>query len=101
MTGFQLQRPPTSPGKVLREEFLDSSEITQDQLAKALNVSRLTVNQLLNEKRAVTAEMAVRLGWVTNTTPDFWLNLQLKMDIWQATSKLSAEYYNLTKLSEL
>src|SRR3989442_686318 len=67
---------PCTPGDVLRERILSDRRITQDQLAKAMRVSRFSINQLVNGRRSVTAEMAFRLSRATSTTPEFWLDLQ-------------------------
>lgn len=82
---------PPLPGDVLRDEFLVPSGITQDQLAKVMNVSRYSINQLVNNKRSVTAEMALRLARVTGMTPEFWLNLQRISDLTKARRRLKHE----------
>ena len=63
--------------------------ITQDDLSAAMRVSRLTVNQLINDKRTVTAEMALRLARVLRTTPEFWLDLQRGVDLFEAKRALA------------
>lgn len=83
--------PLPSPGEVLRREIIKSGRITQDALADAMGVSRLTVNQLINGKRTVTAEMALRLGRVLNTSAEFWLDLQRAIDLHDARTALAAE----------
>lgn len=80
--------PPVSPGEVLRDRILDPLGITQDQLAAALRVSRFSVNQIINGRRAITVEMALRMAQVTGTTAEFWLNLQRDVDVYQAHLKL-------------
>lgn len=80
--------PPVAPGEVLRDRILGPLGITQDQLASALQVSRFSVNQIVNGRRAITAEMALRLAQVIGTTAEFWLNLQRDVDVYQAHSKL-------------
>jgi addiction module HigA family antidote len=75
---------PTHPGQFVREDILAEFEITQSDLAERLGVSRRTVNQLVNERRGVSADMALRLGKLTNTTPQLWLNLQMMVDLWDA-----------------
>jgi antitoxin HigA-1 len=80
-----------TPGEVLKQYIIDANRATQEQLAEAMGVSRLTVNQLINGKRSVTAEMALRLARVLSTTPDFWLNLQRNVDLLEAERKLVAE----------
>ena len=92
--------PPISPGEVLRERILGNRKMTQEQLAKAMQVSRLSVNQLVNGRRAVTAEMALRLARVTTTTPNFWLNLQRDVDLFEAEVKLADTLPQLGVLRE-
>ena len=79
--------PPT-PGEVLREYVIAEPRITQDTLAEAMKVSRLTINQLMNGRRSVTAEMALRLAHVLGTTPEFWLNLQRDADLEEAPKEV-------------
>src|SRR5437588_240175 len=80
---------PPSPGEVLRRYIVDGERITQDELATAMGVSRLTVNQLINDKRTVTAETALRLARVLRTTPEFWLDLQRGLDLYNAKKALT------------
>ena len=88
--GRFIPAPPIGPGQVLREHILEGTKITQESLAAALGVSRLSVNQIMNGRRAVTAEMAVRLARVTSTSPGFWLNLQQDVDLYEAERRLSS-----------
>lgn len=77
-----------SPGSVLRVEIEERLGISQDQLASALGVSRLTVNEIVNEKRNVTADMALKLAKALGTDPHFWLNLQQDVDLAKARDRL-------------
>ena len=76
------KRQPVSVGEIITEEYLKPLEITQEQLAKAMGVSRRTVNEICTGKRTVTVDTALMLAKVFETTPDFWLNLQRRNDIW-------------------
>jgi addiction module HigA family antidote len=76
-----------SPGSVLRIEIEQGLGITQDRLAKALGVSRLTINEIVNEKRTVTADMALKLAKALGTDPEFWLNLQQGFDLARARAR--------------
>jgi len=76
-------RRPTHPGEVLREDVLPALKMTQTELAKRLGVSRLSVSELLLEKRALSADMAVRIAKLTSTTPESWLRMQEALDIWE------------------
>ncbi|MEW6078601.1 MAG: HigA family addiction module antitoxin [Thermodesulfobacteriota bacterium] len=78
------KRRPVSVGEMITEEFLLPLGITQGQLASAMNVSRRTVNELCTGKRSITVDTALMLARVFGTTPDFWLNLQQRNDLWAA-----------------
>jgi antitoxin HigA-1 len=76
------KRRPTHPGAILREDVLPALEMTQTAFAQRLGVSRLSVSDLLHEKRALTPEMAARVGKLLNTTPESWLRMQEAVDLW-------------------
>jgi addiction module HigA family antidote len=75
---------PIHPGEMVREDFLPDYELSVAGLASALHVSRQTVNELLRERRAVSPEMALRLSRLFGNTPEFWLNAQHAIDLWEA-----------------
>lgn len=77
-----------TPAEALRHLLSQRGDVTQQQLADALGVTRYSVNQLVNGRRAVTAEMALRLAKATSTTPAFWLNLQQRVDLAEAQDRL-------------
>lgn len=79
--------PPTHPGKMLREDFLPDYGLTVSGFAKAIGVSRQTVNEVLRERRAVSPEMALRLSRLFGNTPEFWLNAQRAVDLWEAAKR--------------
>jgi addiction module HigA family antidote len=76
------KRKPTHPGELLRLDVLPALEMTQAELARRLGVSRLSVSELLLAKRALSADMAIRIGRLTNTTPESWLRMQEAVDLW-------------------
>jgi addiction module HigA family antidote len=76
-------RRPTHPGEILREDVLPALDMSQTEFAKLLDVSRVTVSELLLEKRALTADMAVRIATLLKTTPESWLRMQEALDLWQ------------------
>jgi antitoxin HigA-1 len=78
------QVAPTHPGELLREDFLPDYQLTATSLAEALGVSRQTINELLHERRAVSTEMALRLARLFGNTPEFWLNAQRAVDLYEA-----------------
>jgi addiction module HigA family antidote len=85
-------RRPISPGAILREDFLEPLGLTQGQAATALGIDRTSLNELLNGRRAVTAGMALRLGHAFKTSPQYWLNLQTAVDLYDAQhSELAAQ----------
>ena len=77
------KRRPTHPGEVLREDIFPALEMTQAELARRLGVSRLTMSELLLAKRALSVDMAIRIGILTNTTPESWLRMQEAVDLWE------------------
>jgi len=76
--------PPTHPGEMLREEFLVPLGITQSDFAVRLGVSFPRLNEVINARRAVTPDTALRLARVTGMSADFWLGLQQDWDLWHA-----------------
>jgi len=82
---------PTHPGKFIQEDILNECHLSQTQLSMALGVSRHLINQLVNEQRQMTADMALRLGRFTQTSPELWLNLQQAVDLWEASHSPNAE----------
>jgi len=73
--------PPIHPGKILMEEFLAPMGISQYRLAKDISVSPRRINEIVHEKRSITADTALRLGRFFGMTPQFWLNLQNRYDL--------------------
>lgn len=104
---IQRKVRPTHPGAILRnmlEEIAadggcQSSPLTQKELAKRLGVSRRTVNELIRERRNMTADMAIRLSRVFQTTPDIWMNLQKAVDLWDATQANKSDYAKLRPIA--
>lgn len=91
--------PPTPPGEMLREEFLVPLGITQSAFAARLGVSFPRLNEVINGKRAVTPDTALRLARVLGMSADFWLGLQQDWDLWHALrSDAAAEIEHLQPL---
>ena len=82
---------PTHPGEMLREDFLPDYELTASSLARAIGVSRQTVNELLRERRALSPEMALRLAKLFGNSPEFWLNAQRTVDLWDAAKSIEKD----------
>lgn len=87
-----------TPGDVLMSELVIRKKMSQDELARALGVSRVSVSQILHDRRNLTAEMALRLARVLGTSPEFWLDLQRDLDLHRARLKLGNELERLTPL---
>lgn len=84
-------KPPTHPGEMLLEEFLKPLGITQSAFAVRLGVSFPRLNEVINAKRSVTPDTALRLARVTGMSADFWLGLQQDWDLWHALRSKKAE----------
>ncbi|MBM9576241.1 HigA family addiction module antidote protein [Leptospira sp. 201903070] len=78
------KRKPTHPGEVLLEDVIKPLGLTITEAAKDLGISRKTLSEIVNAKSSITPETAVRIALATNTTPESWLNLQIKLDLWNA-----------------
>jgi addiction module HigA family antidote len=81
------KRKPTHPGEVLREDVIKPLGITITEVAKRLGVTRKTLSALLNGRASLSPEMAVKIGKSTGTTPESWLYMQAKLDLWLAEQK--------------
>ena len=82
---------PVTPGEILREEFLRDYALSQDQLAKAIGISPNRIAEIVNNRRRITADTALRLSLYFGNSPEFWMNLQTHYDLKMAQRKLSAE----------
>jgi len=87
MIRIPTDRKPTHPGEMLLEEFLKPMCITQRELSKLLHVPYQRINEIINGKRGITPSTALRLAKVFNISEDFWLNLQLRWDLYRAKQK--------------
>jgi len=82
-----MKRKPTSPGEILNEEFLKPLGITQRELASHLGCDYKVINRIINERASLSPEMAIKLAAAFDTTPDFWLNAQMALDLWSLRAK--------------
>lgn len=87
MVRIPTNRAPTHPGEMLHEEYLLPMGLTQRKLADAIHVPYQRINELVNGKRGVTPSTALRLAKYFGTTPGYWLNLQLRWDLYRAQKK--------------
>ncbi|MBA3713392.1 MAG: HigA family addiction module antidote protein [Pyrinomonadaceae bacterium] len=92
------KRRPTHPGEILREDVLPAAGLSQGEFAAVLGVSRRTVNEILQEKRPVTVDMAHRLSRALGTSPEVWLGLQQKVEVWDALQDNKREYDRIKPL---
>ena len=83
-------RPPTHPGEMLLEEFLRPMGISQRKLAMAIHVSYQSINELVNRHRGMTPRIALRLAKFFGMSPSFWMNLQLRWDLYHTSRKETA-----------
>jgi addiction module HigA family antidote len=90
--------PPTHPGAMLREDFMPDYGLTVTTLAETLGVSRQTVNELLRERRALSPAMALRLSRLFGNSPEFWLNAQRAVDLWQTEKELEKDLSRIRTL---
>src|SRR5947208_12087867 len=88
MRAISRRRRPTTPGEILREEFLIPLGMSQKDLADHLGCDVKVVNRIVNGRTSVTAEMALKLGASFQTSPDFWLKAQKAIDLYEARSHL-------------
>ena len=84
MVRIPTNREPTHPGEMLLEEFLIPMGITQRDLAKAIHVPYQRVNEIVNKRRGITPNTSLRLAKFFRVSEDFWMNLQLRWDLFKA-----------------
>ena len=92
-------RKPIHPGEMLLEEFLHPMGLTQRDLADGIRVPYQRVNELVNGRRGVTPSTALRLAEFFGTSPDFWMNLQLRWDLWHARREERDELRRIRKVT--
>jgi addiction module HigA family antidote len=93
-------RRPTHPGEILREDVLPETGLSQGQFASLLGVSRRTINEILQERRPVTVDMAHRLARALGTSPDVWLRMQVEVDLWEASQANRSVYEKIRPLDK-
>ena len=94
----RMKRRPTHPGEMLREDFLRDYGLTVSRLAEALGVSRQSINELLRGRRAVSPEMSLRLSRLFGNSPEFWLNAQRAVDLWDAAQAIKKDVARIKPL---
>ena len=94
----QMKRRPTHPGEMLSEDFMPDYGLTVAGLAGAVGVSRQSINELLRGRRAVSPEMALRLSRLFGNSPEFWLNAQRAVDLWDAAQAIQEDVARIKPL---
>jgi antitoxin HigA-1 len=94
-----INRRPTHPGEMLREDFLPDYGLTVAGLAEAVGVSRQSINELLRERRAISPDMALRLARLFGNSAEFWLNAQRAIDLWDAAQAIRKDVARIKPLS--
>ena len=77
-------RPPIHPGEILLEEFLKPYGMTQTEIARRIGVSRKHISEVVNGRKGISTDMALRLSRLFGTSPELWLNGQIACDVWNA-----------------
>ena len=92
---------PIHPGEILREEFMVPLHLNANKLALALHVPAPSIYDIVKEERGISPEMALRLGYVFGTTPDFWLNLQSEFELRVVRNQKEAKVKNQVRPLEV
>ena len=94
----KMKRRPTHPGEMLRDDFLSDYGLTVSRLAEVVGVSRQSINELLRGRRAVSPEMSLRLARLFGNSPEFWLNAQRAVDLWDAARAIKKDVVRIKPL---
>ena len=94
---MRTTRKPRHPGALIKRQYLEPLEMTNTQLGEILGVSRKTVSEIVNEQASISPVMALRLAKAFQTTPELWLNLQQKYNLWNAAQ----EFETLKEISPI
>jgi antitoxin HigA-1 len=94
-----MLRRPTHPGEMLREGFLSDYGLTVSGLAEAVGVSRQSIDELLRGRRAISPKMALRFSRLFGNSPEFWLNAQRAVDLWDAAQAIKTEVERIKPLT--
>lgn len=100
MINIPTHREPTHPGEMLLEEFLKPMNLTQRDLADSIHVPYQRINEIINQKRGITPSTALRLAKFFGVSEDFWLNIQLRWDLYRAKKSEEAELKTIEPLQD-
>lgn len=81
------ERKPFTPGEILLEEFMKPYGLNQTKLAELTGITRRRINEIIKGKRSITTDTALRFAKIFNMSPEYWLNLQTKIDLWNALNE--------------
>ena len=101
MVRIPTHREPTHPGEMLLREFLEPMSLTQRELATGIRVPYQRVNELVRKRRGVTPSTALRLGKFFGTSPSFWMNLQLRWDLYHAERSEARQLAEIRRVQAL
>lgn len=101
MVRIPTHREPTHPGEMLLREFLEPMSLTQRDLATGIRVPYQRVNELVRKRRGVTPSTALRLGKFFGTSPSFWMNLQLRWDLYHAERSEARQLAEIRRVQAL
>lgn len=90
---------PPHPGELIKDAYIDELEISERKIAKKLNVAPSTFNRIVQCKSSISPEMALRLSKTLGKSPEFWLGLQRKFDLWVAKQKINLQEVKVLKLN--
>ena len=94
-------RRPSHPWEILRYEFLEPLKLTQQLLADSIGVTRVRINEIILGKRSITPDTAFRLSKLLNTTPEFWINLQTNVDMWDTLQSHEKDYDQINSMAKV
>jgi addiction module HigA family antidote len=98
---FNIKREPTHPGEILLHEFMEPLGISQTKIAKDLNTTFRTINEIVNHKRGISPEMAVRLARYFGTSEELWINLQMQCQLYRVKEKKKKAIERVRAYTEL
>ena len=96
---IKIERRPTHPGAILREDTLPEINRSADELADALGIARQNLKEILNERASITADIAHRLGRAFGMSPDIWLRMQQAVDLYDTQIKNEAVYSQIERIA--